>query len=62
MRDDQEAYELIRKEGGVFYRRAKHGPLFKLPNGEIIGFSTSTGDHRALKQLKSELRRKLRKD
>jgi len=55
---NREAQDLIKESGGKLIRKTKHGFLYRLPGGARIGFSSSPGDFRAIRSLRSELKRK----
>lgn len=56
---DKQRQKLILEAGGRFLRHAKHGPLYRLPNGAIVGTSGSSSDQRSLKNLQSQLKKAL---
>lgn len=57
MKVEKEAEHLALAAGGAYVRRTKHGHLWRMPSGAIIGFSGSAGDRRALRNFRAELRR-----
>lgn len=48
---------LIQDAGGVFVRTAKHGDIYRLPNGRTIMANRRPTDPRALTNLRADLAR-----
>lgn len=54
-----EAHRLLAEAGAVVIRKAKHGNLYRLPNGSTILLAGSPGDRRSLNNFVKDLRRAL---
>jgi len=50
--------EIIDQLHAEYIRTGKHTILWRLPNGQVVGFSKTTSDNRAIKNFRSEVRRK----
>lgn len=61
MTAEEKATRLVRRVGGVFLRRCKHGELWRLPSGAVVQLPTgSPSDRRTWSNALAAIRRALR--
>lgn len=51
--------EIVTDINAEYLRTAKHSVLWRLPNGQVVGFSKTTSDRRAVANFRSECKRKM---
>lgn len=60
--DRDDAIALLRELGAVFLRRARHGDLYRLPNGQTVLVARNEGDPRLWRNTIADIRRRARQE
>jgi hypothetical protein len=60
VRREAEGHRTLRQAGAEVLRKAKHGTLYRLPNGRTLLLAGSPGDKRGARNFAADLKRAMK--